>query len=127
MKRAKPLKFAELPRRSVVVDGKPVIVVEAVGSCGFGTTSKVEVAHIHGAALFLFDGPAVPSKLAPYYICVAAGIGSCTGPSRDEALTNAVRQARSSTLEMPYVISIDELQRLALTSAPEQEDSYASN
>ena len=44
-----------------------------------------------------------------------------------KGLTNAVRQARSSTLEMPYVISIDELQRLALTSAPEQEDSYASN
>ena len=118
MKRAKPLKFAELPRRSVIVDGKPVIVVEARGSCGFGTSSRVEVAHIHGAALFLFDGPPVPANLAPCCICVAAGIGSYAGSSRDEALASAVRQARASTTDTPFPISIDVLQEMALRGTP---------
>jgi hypothetical protein len=129
MKRAKQLTFANLPRRTIPVDGKQVHVVEALGSCGFGTSSKVEVAHIHGVALFVFDGPAVPANVAPFYTCVAAGLPSCTGSSREEALVEGVRQARKAQLDGVQHISFAELQAMALTpnSAAPLEASYAAH
>lgn len=129
MKRAKQLTFANLPRRTIPVDGKQVHVVEALGSCGFGTSSKVEVAHIHGVALFVFDGPTVPANVAPFYTCVATGLPSCTGLSREEALIEGVRQARKAQPDSVQHISFAALQAMALTpsNVAPLESPYASH
>lgn len=121
MKQVKPVKFSTLPRRAIEVDGKPVHVVEALGSCGFGTDSKVEVAHIKGVALFVFDGPSVPDNLAPFYTCVVTGMMSCGGASREEALAEGVRRARTAIRdELDREITFGRLQEMALLPAARQ-------
>lgn len=118
-RKAKPATFSQLPRRVLEVDGQAVHVAEALGSCGFSTQSKVEVAHLHGVSLFVFE--TTPRKGPPFYNCVVTGMMSCGAASRDEALAEGVRRARSAVRsDIDRHLSIAKLQELALTPRVEE-------
>lgn len=111
------MKFTQLPHSKLIVDGQPVSTVRALGSCRFHTDSPVDVAHLNGTALFVFESSfSTPEK--PFFMCVVCGVMSCGGSSREEAMTDGVRRARSlSGIEADRRMAYGKLQELALDPA----------
>lgn len=108
------MKFSQLPRSELVVDGQAMRTVRALGSCGFNTGSPVDVAHIKGTALFVFETSlSTPEK--PFFTCVVTGMMSCGGESREAALAEGVRRARSVEVRhLDRRLSYGKLQEMAL-------------
>lgn len=108
------MKFSQLPHSELVVDGQAVRTVRALGSCGFNTASPVDVAHLKGTALFVFEsGLSTPEN--PFFTCVVTGMMCCSGPSREVAMAEGVRRARSvEGQHLDRRLSFGKLQELAL-------------
>lgn len=108
------MKFAQLPHSKLIVDGQAVSTVRALGSCRFHTTSPVDVAYLKGTALFVFESPlSTPER--PFYTCVVTGVMSCGAASREEAMAEGVRRARSlSRQDVDQRLAYGKLQEMAL-------------
>ena len=108
------MKFSQLPRSELGVDGQAMRTVRALGSCGFNTASPVDVAHINGTSLFVFEsGLSTPDK--PFFTCVVTGMMSCGGNSREAAMAEGVRRARSlEARSRERRLSYGKLQEMAL-------------
>lgn len=108
------MKFSQLPHSELLVDGQLVRTVRALGSCGFTTASPVDVAHIKGTALFVFEsGISSPEK--PFFSCVVTGMMTCGADSREAAMAEGVRRARSvEASDLDRRLSYGKLQEMAL-------------
>ncbi len=106
------MKFSELLHSELDVDGQKVTTVRALGSCGFNTASPVDVAHVGGTALFVFESTLSKPEV-PYFTCVITGMMSCSGASREEAMAEGVRRALSGG-DRDRRLSFAQLQEMAL-------------
>lgn len=103
--------FSRLVRKELMVDGQAIKYAEALGSCGFNTTGTVDVAHVRGISLFVFES-ALSKENSPFYTCVVMGVMSCGANSREEALAEGVRRARGNP-DTDRRISIQQLEAMA--------------